>query len=321
MGSMSAQGKFLHLMAGLLAVLVLASLVGWALARRRGPAGPSEVVRNLNDRIRAWWVMVGVLALAFGLGPTVTIALFAGLSCLALREFLCVAGCAGPGAAQPLRPWMGAVLAGLVAAQYGLIHADWYGLFSVFIPVYAFLLLPSLSVLDQRTEGFLQRTAQTQWAVMVTIYCVSHVPALLLLRIPGYEGQNALLLFYLMLVVQMSDVLQYVFGKLWGRTRIAPAVSPSKTVEGFVGGALSATALGAAMWWITPFSPWQAAALSAVAVAMGFLGGLVLSAVKRSAGAKDWGSLIRGHGGVMDRLDSISFAAPVFFHLTRYFFA
>jgi phosphatidate cytidylyltransferase len=155
---------------------------------------------------------------------------------------------------------------------------------------------------------------------MICIYCISHVPALLLLRIPGYEGQNALLLFYLLLVVQSSDVLQYVFGKLFGRTRIAPVVSPSKTVEGLVGGGAAAALVGAAMWWITPFTPLQAAAMAFVIVLMGFLGGLVLSAVKRSLGAKDWGSMIAGHGGMLDRMDSVAFAAPIFFHLTRYFF-
>src|SRR6202142_137726 len=123
-----------------------------------------------------------------------------------------------------------------------------------------------------------------------------------------------------MLVVQISDVAQYVFGKLFGKTKIAPVVSPSKTVEGFVGGAASATLIGAAMWWITPFSPLQSAAMAFVIVMMGFLGGLTLSAVKRSLGAKDWGTMIKGHGGMMDRMDSVVFAAPIFFHLTRYFF-
>jgi phosphatidate cytidylyltransferase len=122
------------------------------------------------------------------------------------------------------------------------------------------------------------------------------------------------------MVVQLSDVLQYVFGKLFGRHKIAPRVSPSKTVEGFVGGGLGATAIGTALWWITPFTPLQSAGMAAVVVIAGFLGGLALSAVKRSIGAKDWGSLIEGHGGMLDRLDSVSFAAPVFFHLTRYFF-
>ena len=115
-------------------------------------------------------------------------------------------------------------------------------------------------------------------------------------------------------------MLQYVFGKLLGRHKVAPNVSPSKTWEGLIGGGLSATAIGASLWWITPFTPTQAAAISFVIVVAGFCGGLVLSAVKRSLGAKDWGAMIEGHGGALDRMDSVSFAAPIFFHLTNYFF-
>jgi len=119
-------------------------------------------------------------------------------------------------------------------------------------------------------------------------------------------------------VVQSSDVLQYVWGKLAGRRPVAPQVSPSKTWEGLVGGVACATALGGALYWLTPFTPWEAAAMALVVNLMGFFGGLVMSAIKRDRGVKDWGSLIEGHGGMLDRLDSVAFAAPVFFHLTRY---
>ena len=126
------------------------------------------------------------------------------------------------------------------------------------------------------------------------------------------------ILIFLILVVQSSDVLQYVWGKLLGRRKIAPGLSPSKTVEGFVGGVLSASGLGAALWWITPFEPGQAFLVALAITLMGFLGGLVMSAIKRDRGVKDWGSLIEGHGGMLDRLDSVCFSAPVFFHITRY---
>jgi len=155
---------------------------------------------------------------------------------------------------------------------------------------------------------------------VICVYCISHVPALLTLDIPGYQGRAALLMAFLLLVAQSSDVLQYVWGKLCGRRRIAPEISPSKTVEGFVGGAASAIALGGVLWRITPFNPWQATAMAVTITVMGFLGGLVMSAVKRDVGVKDWGCLIEGHGGMLDRLDSVVFAAPIFFHLTRYFF-
>ena len=143
-------------------------------------------------------------------------------------------------------------------------------------------------------------------------------PALVTLDIPGYEGREILLIAFLVLVVQASDVLQYVWGKLFGRHKIAPTLSPSKTVEGFAGGVTSATLLGAALWWITPFTPVQAGLLALAATLMGFLGGLVMSGIKRDRGVKDWGHMIEGHGGVLDRLDSVIFAAPIFFHLTRY---
>ncbi len=207
-----------------------------------------------------------------------------------------------------------------IPLQYWLVAVDWYGLFSILIPIYAFLFLPTRTAWSGETEKFLERTAKIQWGLMVSVYCVSHAPALLMLQIPGFEGQNALLLFYLVLVVQSSDVLQYVFGKIMGRRRIAPDVSPNKTWEGFLGGILSATLLGAALWWATPFSPLQAAGMSLVITLLGFSGGLVMSAIKRDRGIKDFGTLIEGHGGILDRIDSICFAAPVFFHLTRFFF-
>jgi phosphatidate cytidylyltransferase len=154
---------------------------------------------------------------------------------------------------------------------------------------------------------------------MVAVYCLSHLPALLDLRIPGHEGRGMLLIAFLILVVQGSDVLQYVWGKLLGRHKLSPTLSPSKTWEGLIGGILSATALGAAMAWMTPFTPLQAAGLAFASCVMGFFGGLVLSAIKRDRGIKDWGHLIEGHGGMLDRLDSLCFSAPIFFHLVRYF--
>jgi len=207
-----------------------------------------------------------------------------------------------------------------IPIQYYLIGIEWYGLFVIFIPVYGFLLLPAITALAGDTSNFLERSTKIQWGLMLTVFCLSHAPALMLLNIPGYEGQNLMLLFYLLLIVQMSDVLQYVFGKLFGKRLLAPQVSPSKTVEGLIGGGLAATILGTALYWITPFTPLQAAGLSAMIVMCGFLGGLALSAVKRSLGAKDWGQMIEGHGGILDRLDSVVFAAPIFFHVVRYNF-
>ena len=305
----------LILFSGVLGLLVVASGVGFALGRRvRTPAGRATV-DNLNARIKAWWLMVAVFALATTLGSTVTLMLFALTSFYCLREFLSIT----PTRAADHNA-VAAAFYVFIPLQYWLIADDWKTLFSILIPVWAFLLLPVLSVLRGETADFLARTARIQWALMLAVYCISHAPALLLLEIEGFE-ENFLLLFFLIAIVQLSDVLQYVFGKLFGKRKAAPRVSPAKTWEGLLGGGISATLIGAGLWWITPFQPGQAAALAGAIVIAGFAGGLVLSAVKRSLGAKDWGTMIEGHGGVLDRMDSVSFAAPVFYHLTNYYFA
>ncbi len=300
-----------YVLAGVGAALALASLIGFILHLRAANAA----VENLNARIKAWWLMVALLGGTFLLGRNAVIALFALVSFAALREFI------------TLTPTRRADRTALITSffvalpgQYYLIWVGWYGFFAILIPVYAFLALPILAALRADAKDFVARTSETQWGLMISVYCVSHVPALLTLRIPGYEDREALLIVFLLVVVQSSDVLQFVFGKLLGRHKVAPALSPSKTWEGFLGGVACATAVGSSLWRLTPFSPVQAAAMALMITCIGFLGGLVMSAIKRDRGVKDWGHLIEGHGGVLDRLDSVCFSAPIFFHLTRYFF-
>jgi phosphatidate cytidylyltransferase len=309
--SLSAETQWLF--AGVGAVLVLASTIAWGLKRRIARGRPHEVIDNLVARINAWWVMVGVIGVAFLLGRYGVIALFAFISAMALREYLRVATVRDIDRKAAIY-----MFALFLPVQYALIAIAWYGLYSIFIPVYAFLVLPIVAALAAQPERFLERCAKLQWGLMVSVYCISHIPALMTLDIPGFQGRELQLIAFLVLVVQGSDVLQYVWGKLFGRHKIAPILSPSKTVEGLIGGVASATALGASLHWITPFTPLQAAAVSFVICMMGFLGGLVMSAVKRDAGVKDWGQMIEGHGGMLDRLDSLAFAAPVFFHFIRY---
>lgn len=298
---------------GIFGILVLASMITQVLRVRNRTGEPNPVIDNLTARINAWWVMVALGGIAFLVGKIGVILLSAVLSFAALREFVTLT--------HTRRGDHWALLTAffvVLPVQYILIWDEWYGLYTVFVPVYAFLILPIFSALGGDSKRFLERVANVQWGMMICIFCLSHVPALLTLDIPGYEGRHLLLIAFLVAVVQMSDVFQYVWGKLFGRHKIAPALSPSKTVEGFIGGILSATLLGAGLWWMTPFAIWQAACLAFTISLMGFLGGLVMSAIKRDRGVKDWGSMIAGHGGVLDRFDSVIFAAPVFFHLVRY---
>lgn len=310
---MTTQDTLIAVFAGVFASLALASAIAAWLRLRLAPGAPTATVDNLAARIKAWWIMIVLLALALWAGRPGIIALFAFISFQSLREFISLT--------HTRRGDHNALLWSFflfLPLQYILIGIDWYGLFSILIPVYAFLLLPIASALEEDTTRFLERAAKMQWGLMICVYSLSHVPALMTLEIPGFEGRNALLIVYLILTVQSSDVFQYVWGKLFGKRKLSAAISPSKTVEGLVGGVLTSTAVGAALWWMTPFLPWQAALVAFAVNVMGFFGGFVLSAIKRDRGVKDWGHMIEGHGGMLDRVDSISFSAPVFFHIIRY---
>ncbi|MEP2641551.1 phosphatidate cytidylyltransferase [Roseobacter sp.] len=301
------------LLVGIMALLGVATAIGMVLEKKYSPNGENDAIENLTARIRAWWGMVILISLAFLAGRTGVVILFALCSFAALREFITLTN------ARRADHWtlvLGFFV--VIPLQYWLIWAGEYGIYSIFIPVYCFLFAPILSALRGETHDFLIRVAEVQWASMICVFCASHVPALITLDIAGYEGRGVLLIAFLIVVVQLSDVLQYVWGKLLGRHKIAPRLSPSKTVEGFVGGVVSATVIGASLYWITPFTPVQAGMMAFVIALMGFFGGLVMSAIKRDRGVKDWGHTIAGHGGFIDRLDSVVFSAPIFFHLTRY---
>lgn len=326
-GLLDAQAGWL--VAGIYGVLLLASVITGVLHTTLDRERHAGLLSNLVQRIVAWWVMITVIVAALAVGETALVIGFLVLSWLALREFITIS----PTHRRDHRAlvWVFFVITPL---HYFFVWQHWYGMASVFIPVYAFLFLPTRSALAGETRSFLQRSAVIQWALMVCVYAMSYSVAVINLPAAMEHGRlwaeyappdaggaaGAKLLLFLFIVVQGSDVLQYVWGKTLGRHKIAPTVSPNKTWEGFVGGVLSATALGAALWWITPFAPWQAAVLALLSCLMGFAGGLVMSSIKRDRGVKDFGAIIPGHGGIMDRLDSLCFAAPVFFHLVRFFF-
>jgi len=301
-----------RLFIGLVGVLLTASVIAGVLSWR-SPKPLPPTLDNLNARIKAWWIMVAGISFAFLFGAGGVILLFAFVSFAALREYVTLTN------TRHADRW---TLLGMFLivnpVQYYLIWIDWYGLYSIFIPVYCFLAMPALTAMRGDTSRFLERVSEQQWGIMLSVYCISHVPALVTLPIPGNEGRGLLLIAFLIATVQGSDVLQYVFGKLFGRHKVAPSISPSKTWEGLIGGIASASLMGAGLYWLTPFSPIEAGVLAVLSCVMGFFGGLVASAIKRDRGVKDWGHMIEGHGGMLDRADSLVFAAPVFFHIVRY---
>ena len=308
------QDEAWRLIAGIATLLVLASLVGQVLRIAVARRQPHAVIDNLNRRIGAWWVialLVGLALLAGHIGVTL---LFALASLAALREFVA----AEPPGRIPQGVLLGSYLL-VLPLQYLLVWNGSYLLYGLFIPICVMLVVPMLGLLSGQLRDFLDGTRSLRLGLLSCVYGISNVPALLTLQTTGQPGHNpAYLLVYLLLVVQLSDVLQYLWGRLAGRHAIAPQLSPAKTIEGTLGGILSASALGAGLASITPFTIPEAAMISLLITLLGFLGGLAMSAAKRSRGIKDWSNLIPGHGGMLDRLDSIFLSAPVFFHLLLY---
>ncbi|HHB81474.1 MAG TPA: phosphatidate cytidylyltransferase, partial [Aliiroseovarius sp.] len=276
--------------------------------------GRNIIVETLFARINSWWAMVVLLSLAAFFGRAGVVILFALASFSALREFLTLT------AKRRADHWV-LMFSFFVALplQYLLVYIGWVGLFTTFIPVYTFLFLPVLAAIRGDTSGFLSRVAETQWGLMLTIFAASHAPALMLLQIEGFEGRQILLIAWLVIVVQGADIAHFVTPRLLGRTRIVPGLEHSRTWEGFIGAMGVGVILGTALAWITPFAPWHAALMALATSLLGYAGGMVMAAIKRDKGVVDWSHLIPGQGGFIDRLDSVVFSAPLFFHLVRFF--
>jgi len=307
--------KLIWLYAGVLFLLLVSTMVGRTLKSRQRKDSSNTTIDNLNARVGAWWKMCAIFAVTIVVGRVGSLVLFGIISFLAMREYMTLV----PTRRGDHRTLFWSFFV-IMPLQYCLLGFQWYGFFATMIPVAVFVFIPLSIAIAGDSEHFLERGAKIQSGIMICAYCLSHVPALLLLKIPGYEGHNARLLLYLVFVDQMSTVLQYVWGKLIGKNKIAWRISPNKTWEGFVGGVLSATALGTALWWATPFTPLQSAGMSLIVCIMGSAGSLVMSAIKRDIGIKDFGVVIEGHGGILDRVDSLCFAAPIFFYIVRYYF-
>ena len=304
------------LFGAVLLALIIFNSAGRILKNRRRRETVRSTIDTLNARIRAWWKMCTIFGLSILLGRTGALVVFAAISFLAMREYMTLV----PTRRGDHRTLFWSFFV-IMPLQYYLVGAQRYGLFSIMIPVLAFIFVPTSIAIAGDTSNFLERSAKIQFGLMVCVYCLSHAPALLLLNIPGFAGHNARLLLYLGFVDQMNDILQYVWDKLIGKHKIAWRVSPNKTWEGFAGGVVSATGIGAALWWATPFTPLQSAGMSFMICLLGSAGSLVISALKRDIGIKDFGVVIEGQGGILDHVDSLCFAAPIFFHLVRYYFA
>lgn len=317
--------RTLALIVGVLALLAIVTAVGQFLRRHPDRGLDPAAVRSFNSRIQGWWIMCTVLAAAFWLGTTATVVLFGLVSFWALREFITLT----PTRLGDHRALFWVFFA-FTPAHYVLVGYERYDIFSVFLPLYGTLFVLARVAIAGDSKRFLERTAKIQAGLMVCVYCLSFAAALLQLPVPGPTPSgdgaaaaavappaNFRLLFFLILLVQFADCMQYVWSRMIGRRLVAASVSSNRTWEGLLGSAVSTSLLASALWWAAPpYQLWQAALAGFVISLMGFAGGMTMSAIKRDRGVTDYGTLVTGHGGVLDRIDSTCFAAPVFYHIT-----
>ena len=295
---------------GIFAVLILITAIFYAV---RVTKGSGKLINELIERTLSWWmILVGFTVTIFFSRFFATIAL-GFLAFVAFREltsrlnlrlsdrrtlFLCY--CAIP-------------------FQFFVAYIEWYGMFIIFIPIIMFLVLAMRSVAQGDVKGITASLGIIHWSAMLTIFSLSHMAYMLSLpEVPGFTAGNGAIVLWLVLITEANDIFQFTWGKTFGKHKIIPSVSPNKTVEGFVGGLISTVLLGYGLSFLLPIDGAKSALLAGLLAFTGFMGDVTVSAIKRDLGIKDMGSSIPGHGGVMDRIDSLAFNSLVCFHLLRY---
>lgn len=301
----------MYVFVGIIAVLIIATVVTAILKRRK----PSDALHEVDLRIRSWWVMFIIFTIAIVLHSTISLIFMALLCFLALKEYFSLI----PFNRAHRLVLFWAYLA--IPIQFLFIYFEQYGMFIIFIPVYMFLLIPIQAIFVGDTKNFLQSIASVQWGMMLMVFGLSHLAYLLVL--PGKENGliGAGLVLYLVVLTQVNDVAQFLWGKMLGKKKIVPKVSPNKTWAGFVGGLVTTTVLAVILApLLTPFSIFASIVSGLYIALMGFIGDVNISALKRDLAIKDTSSIIPGHGGILDRVDSLTYTAPLFLHFTRFFY-
>ena len=290
-------------------ILILGSVITIILQR----VSPGEATKELGKRVTSWWWMITVFTIAIVTTRVVSTVFLGFVAFLALKEYISLIPTRRVDRAILIWPYLS------IPIQFYFAHEGMFGLAMVFIPVWMFLFLPARMTIAGHTEGFLRAVGTMSWGLMITVFALSHTALLLKFGVNHGIGAGALL--FLVALTQFNDVAQFTTGKLLGRHKIIPKVSPKKTWEGFLGGLVFTTGAAALVGpSLTPMTmEWSAVAGFIIAIS-GYLGDVTISACKRDLGVKDASALIPGHGGILDRVDSLIYSAPVFFHFINYFF-
>ncbi len=292
----------LQLLANIYACIAVCSLIGATHPYLRSDRG-----KPIRQAINSWWppALLGGVATAFG--GVVGVAVLAAVSATTLHEYVRILPASSRNRACEIAAFA------VIPLHYASVAFD-LAPFGVLALTAAFVALPLVWMFSAGHAGALTGLPRLQWGVVLTVVALSHV-ARLLIEPPVASHDGAGLALLLLLAVMVNDAAQYVVGKAFGRTALAPRISPKKTWEGFLGGMLfTALVTSAASSLVSPFHRLEAAAIGAGLSALGLLGDLLISAIKRDAGVKDMGTALPGQGGVLDRCDSLLLTAPAYFY-------
>lgn len=287
---------------GVLAILLA---VFYVLKNKRA----SPLHTELFVRTRSWaYIALGLSVVIFA--PTgISTVLIAYLSFLALREMVSIANFRAADRAALLTAYV------TIPVQYYLAYSQQLELFYTFIPIGMFVLTPFLLIGSGKTEKIGRSMALIPALLMLTVFMLSHIALLFNVDFQDFNLSNRALILYLVVITAFNDVFQFAWGKWLGKRKIVPSISPNKTWAGFIGGVLTTGVLSYFLHFLTPFSGIEAFFAGLILGGAGFAGDILISAIKRDLRLKDTSDFIPGHGGIMDRLDSLLLTAPTLYLL------
>ncbi len=264
-------------------------------------------IKSLWIPYLSWFILIPILLIPLLLGRLYFISAVLLLALASFREFTRATGLW----TDKSFVWAGYLSIALI---FYPIFVDWYGLYTA-MPIYCLLAVLAIPIVRREFEHMVQKTCLTILGILYFGWLFSH-----LAFFENMQGGIGYIIFIIVLV-ELNDVMASTFGKLFGRHKLIPRISPNKTIEGAALSLIGTLFFAHLFKFAIPeYSNWQIWAIAILISIGGTCGDLVISFIKRDLQIKDMGKLIPGHGGVLDRFDSLIFVVPIFFHFTRYFF-